>query len=102
MFDYFANPSRFMRIANQLLLPLVILSLTTGAIGLYFGLFVAPADYQQGDTVRIIYIHVPSAWLAYSAMSGLGYVAFFMLYGDTRLPILQRGQLPQLARFLPF
>ena len=64
MFDYFANPSRFMRIANQLLLPLVILSLTTGAIGLYFGLFVAPADYQQGDTVRIIYIHVPSAWLA--------------------------------------
>ena len=68
MFDYFANPSRFMRIANQLLLPLVILSLTTGAIGLYFGLFVAPADYQQGETVRIIYIHVPAAWLAHSVM----------------------------------
>jgi hypothetical protein len=64
MFDYFANPSRFMRIANRLLLPLVVLSVITGIIGLYLGLFVAPADYQQGDTVRIIYIHVPSAWLA--------------------------------------
>ena len=63
MFDYFANPSRFMRIANRLLLPLVIISLSTGAIGLYLGLFVAPPDYQQGDTVRIIYIHVPSAIL---------------------------------------
>ena len=72
MFDYFANPSRFMLIANRLLLPLVILSLGTGAIGLYFGLFVAPADYQQGDTVRIIYIHVPSAWLALFGYVGLG------------------------------
>jgi heme exporter protein C len=77
MFDYFANPSRFMRIANRLLLPLVILSLTTGAIGLYFGLFVAPADYQQGDTVRIIYIHVPSAWLALFGYVGLGLCGLF-------------------------
>ena len=77
MFDYFANPSRFMRIANQLLLPLVILSLTTGVIGLYFGLFVAPADYQQGDTVRIIYIHVPSAWLALFGYVGLGLCGLF-------------------------
>ncbi len=77
MFDYFANPSRFMRIANRLLLPLVILSLGTGAIGLYFGLFVAPADYQQGDTVRIIYIHVPSAWLALFGYVALGLCGLF-------------------------
>ena len=77
MFDYFANPSRFMRIANRLLLPLVILSLSTGAIGLYLGLFVAPADYQQGDTVRIIYIHVPSAWLALFGYVGLGLCGLF-------------------------
>ena len=102
MFDYFANPSRFMRIANRLLLPLVIISLSTGAIGLYLGLFVAPADYQQGDTVRIIYIHVPSAWLALFGYVGLGCAAFFMLFGGTRLPILPRGQLPRLERFLPF
>ena len=77
MFDYFANPSRFMRIANWLLLPLVILSVITGIIGLYLGLFVAPADYQQGDTVRIIYIHVPSAWLALFGYVGLGLCGLF-------------------------
>ncbi len=33
-------------------------------IGLYLTFFVAPADYQQGETVKIMYLHVPSAWLA--------------------------------------
>jgi len=36
------------------------------AIGLYWSLAVAPPDYQQGDTVRIMYIHVPAAWMALS------------------------------------
>ena len=36
------------------------------AVGLYLG-FVAPADYQQGDSVRIMYVHVPAAWLAMAA-----------------------------------
>ena len=68
-----------MRAATRLLLPLVILSLTTGTIGLYLGLFVAPADYQQGDTVRIIYIHVPSAWLALLGYVGLGLCGLFYI-----------------------
>ena len=48
----------------------VILPWTVGltvaliAVGLYLGLFVAPPDYQQGESYRIIFIHVPSAWLA--------------------------------------
>ena len=42
------------------------------AYGLYLAFFVAPADYQQGETVKIMYIHVPSAWLA---MMGYGFVA---------------------------
>ena len=60
----FANPARFMRIAERLL-PWV--SWATGLTliaGLYFGLFASPADYQQGETVRIMYVHVPSAWMA--------------------------------------
>lgn len=39
--------------------------------GLYFGLFVAPADYQQGETVRIMYVHVPSAWMAMFVYSSI-------------------------------
>ena len=77
MFDYLANPSRFMRSANRLLLPLVILSSTCAAVGLYLGLVISPADYQQGDTVRIIYIHVPAAWLALFGYVGLGFCGLF-------------------------
>jgi heme exporter protein C len=41
------------------------------ASGLYLGLFVAPADYQQGETVRIMYVHVPSAWMAMFVYSSI-------------------------------
>jgi len=60
----FANPTRFLRLANAVLRWCIALTVICIATGLYFGLFVAPADYQQGETVRIMYIHVPSAWMA--------------------------------------
>jgi len=60
--DY-ANPTRFLALAARLLPWLQGLTLATLAVGL-FGAFTAPADYQQGETARIMYIHVPSAWLA--------------------------------------
>ena len=41
------------------------------ASGLYLGLFVSPADYQQGETVRIMYVHVPSAWMAIFVYSSI-------------------------------
>ncbi len=59
-----ANPSRFMRLSNVLVPVLALAALVTFAIGLYMAFFVAPPDYQQGETVRIMFIHVPSAWLA--------------------------------------
>jgi heme exporter protein C len=59
----FANPARFLRIARPLTLPLLIAGALLIAAGCYAGLFVTPPDYQQGDTVRILYIHVPAASL---------------------------------------
>ena len=44
--------------------PLLIITLVVITAGLYGGLFVAPKDYQQGDAFRIIYVHVPAAWLS--------------------------------------
>ena len=64
MFDWLANPHRFSRLTGNLKLPLIILSTTMISLGLYYGLFDSPKDYQQGDAVRIMYVHVPSAWLA--------------------------------------
>ena len=60
--DY-ANPTRFLNFARIVVPWLGGLTLALLAVGLY-GAFTAPPDYQQGETVRIMYIHVPAAWLA--------------------------------------
>src|SRR6266540_1371132 len=59
-----ANPSRFLALADRVLPWLAGLTATAFAIGLYVAFFVAPDDYQQGATVKIMFLHVPSAWLA--------------------------------------
>ena len=59
-----ANPTRFLNFADRVLPWLIALTVILLATGLYLGFFVAPADYQQGETVRIMFIHVPSAWIA--------------------------------------
>lgn len=67
-----ANPTRFLAFTDRLL-PFVWAAAVIGlGVGLYMSFFVAPPDYQQGDTVRIMFIHVPSAWLA---MFGYGLMA---------------------------
>ena len=58
------NPSKFNEMADYLFRPLLILSIILFAIGLLFSFYLSPDDYQQGSTVRIMYVHVPSAWLA--------------------------------------
>ncbi len=60
----FANPARFLRI-SALVQPWAVAA-TVGffAAGLYYALLSSPPDYQQGETVRIMYIHVPAAWMA--------------------------------------
>ncbi|MFQ5617606.1 MAG: heme ABC transporter permease [Rhodospirillales bacterium] len=60
----FANPNRFMRLSAALVPWMAGATVIAGAVGLYLGLFQAPADYQQGESVRIMYVHVPAAWMA--------------------------------------
>jgi heme exporter protein C len=66
MINRLANPARFMRVSAVLLPWVGAAAAITLAVGLYLSLFVAPPDYQQGDSVRIMFIHVPSAWMALS------------------------------------
>ena len=72
-----ANPTRFLKLAGAVLPWLIGLSALAFAVGLYMSFFTAPPDYQQGETVRIMFIHVPSAWIAMAcytliAISALG------------------------------
>lgn len=66
----FANPGRFLRLAGRVQPWLTWPALVLLAAGLTWGFAFAPSDWQQGDSVRILYIHVPAAWLA-----SAGYVA---------------------------
>jgi heme exporter protein C len=66
----FANPGRFLRLSGRVLAPLSAAAIVLTLLGVGWGLCFSPADWQQGDTVRIMYLHVPCAWLA-----SLGYVA---------------------------
>lgn len=60
--EKYANPTRFLRIQEVVTPWLAAITATLFVVGLYYGLVVAPPDYQQGETVRIMFIHVPAAW----------------------------------------
>ncbi|MGE4245872.1 MAG: heme ABC transporter permease [Parvibaculaceae bacterium] len=59
-----ANPTRFMRLQAAVQPWVTAVTVILLAAGLYLGLAKAPADYQQGETVRIMFVHVPAAWMA--------------------------------------
>ncbi len=58
-----ANPTRFLALSARALPWLSASAVSLFALGLYMAFFVAPADYQQGDAVRIMYVHVPAVTL---------------------------------------
>lgn len=80
MLHRFANPNRFLRIARIIQPWMAWATILLAGTGLYLGLFNSPADYQQGESVRIMYVHVPAAWMAmfcYTSMAiaaGIGLI----------------------------
>jgi heme exporter protein C len=73
MLHRWANPTRFLRVVTAIQPWSAAVAAGAIAIGLYFAILASPPDYQQGETVRIMYVHVPSAWMAmamYTVMAG--------------------------------
>jgi len=75
----FANPARFVRLARPLTAWLGWSGILLVAIALIGGLILTPPDYLQGDTVRIMYIHVPTAWLGMAGWTGIAAASFAQL-----------------------
>lgn len=74
----YASPKFFYSLAGQLVPWAAVVTGVLLLAGLYLGLFVAPPDYQQGESYRIMFIHVPAAWMSmfvYVLMAGSGAVA---------------------------
>ncbi|EGV52168.1 heme ABC transporter permease [Candidatus Endoriftia persephonae] len=63
-FHQMGSPRYFYNVAGKMIPWFAVSFLLTLLAGLYYGLFVAPADYQQGESYRIMYIHVPAAWMS--------------------------------------
>lgn len=67
----YANPARFLKIAKPLTPWLFWVGTALILSGIYAGLFVTPPDYLQGESVRILYVHVPAAWLGMGGWMGI-------------------------------
>lgn len=78
MITFLANPERFSRVTRPLRPWLAGLCALVMLWGLYLA-FASPEDYQQGNTVRIMYIHVPAAWMGLSVYALMGVASFFGL-----------------------
>ncbi len=75
----FANPARFLKIARPLTAWLGWLGGAMIAVALAWGLFIAPAERLQGESVRILYVHVPAAWLAMAGWTGIAVASLIQL-----------------------
>jgi heme exporter protein C len=83
--SYFAAPPRFYRLAGRLVPWCAAAAVALAVYGLYVGLLVAPADFQQGDSYRIIFIHVPAAWMAMVLYVAMAFWAAVGLIFNARL-----------------
>ncbi len=95
-----ANPTRFLAFSGRLLPWLWAVTVALLAIGLYLSFFVAPEDYQQGAMVRIMFIHVPFAWLAMAGYAAMAAAALgTLVWRHPLADVLQKSAAPIGAAF---
>lgn len=97
---FLANPARFRRFSQRVLPGLAFATVLMLAVGVYLAFFVAPVDYQQGQTVRIMFVHVPSAWLSmggYAMLAALG--ASLLVWRHPLAALMARAAAPVGASF---
>ena len=97
---FLANPARFRRFSQRVLPGLTLATVLALAIGLYLALVVSPPDYQQGETVRIMFLHVPAAWIAmggYALLAALG--AALLVWRHPLAALMARAAAPVGATF---
>lgn len=91
-FHKLASPKHFYRISGLLIPWLAAITAILLVVGLYLGLFVAPPDYQQGQSYRIIFVHVPSAWMSmfiYTFMAVLS--AIYLIWNIKLADVMARS-----------
>ena len=98
----FASPQAFYPLAGRMIPVFAALAAVLAAAGLYVGFFVAPTDHQQGEAYRIIFIHVPAAWMSmflYLVMAGWAGLGFVL---NTRLSGMMASALAPTGAMFTF
>mmetsp|Transcript_33085 Transcript_33085/g.42640 ORF Transcript_33085/g.42640 Transcript_33085/m.42640 type:complete len:185 (+) Transcript_33085:290-844(+) len=85
----YANPVKFSQTVSRFLMPVAILAAIATIVGLVWGFFFTPDDYRQGSTVKIIYLHVPSALMAINI--------WFMMLVTSLIWLVRRHHVSALA-----
>jgi heme exporter protein C len=98
----FASPAQFYPLAGKLVPVFAVLATVLAAIGLYMGFFVAPTDATQGESYRIIFIHVPAAWMSmflYVVMACWAAIGFVF---NTRLSSMMAAAIAPTGALMTF
>lgn len=100
MINKLINVKNFLEFHKNHFKHLLALLLISLLVGTFYSLFYSPADYQQGDFVRIMYIHVPSAWLSLMIYLLMGLASlFYLIWRNQMMDIISRSAAPIGAIF---
>ncbi|MRW86694.1 heme ABC transporter permease [Pseudoduganella sp. FT26W] len=98
----YASPAHFYPLAGRLIPYFASAAAVLTVIGLYIGFFVAPTDFQQGDAYRIIFVHVPAAWMSMVIYLAMAFWAAMGLAFNTRLSSMMASALAPTGAMFTF
>jgi len=99
---WFASPQTFFPLAGRIALACWVLAALLAGAGLYVGFFVAPTDAQQGEAYRIIFIHVPAAWMSMFLYVVMAFWAALGLAFNTRLSSMMASAIAPTGALFTF
>jgi heme exporter protein C len=98
----YSSPQTFYPLAGKMIPVFAVLAFIFGIGGLYVGFFVAPTDFQQGESYRIIFIHVPAAWMSMFTYLVMAFWAGIGLIFNTRLSSMMARALAPTGALMTF
>ncbi len=98
----YAAPQRFYPLAGRMIPWFAVAAAVLGALGLYLGLWQAPTDAQQGDSYRIIFVHVPAAWMSMVIYLAMAFWAGVGLVFNSRLSSMMACALAPTGALMTF
>jgi len=98
----YAAPNNFYDLAGRLIPWVTVIAVLLTIVGMYIGFFVAPTDFQQGDAYRIIFLHVPAAWMSMFIYMVMAFWAALGLAFNTRMSSMMASALAPTGAMFTF